>query len=194
MGGRAVPMTEPMKPPRPFRLPTFVRKVRTAVRVSVPGLETIEGSIALDPRAEGHDGPQTLLERLNDDDRFIPVQRTGERDVMLVNPHDIETLEPLSNVPESLVVPPAFGARHEERVRVRFMSGRQVEGTLRYALPGDFNRVSDFMNGPDDFFALHLAHGVVLVNKRRVSLTRLYERSPKPAAGEDAPPATGTDG
>jgi hypothetical protein len=175
-------------------IPEFVRKVRTSVRVSLPGLDFVEGFLSLAPRAEYHDGPQTVLERLNTSDRFVPIQRTGERDVLLVNPFDIEMVEPISNVPESLVVPPAFRITHEERVRVRFMSGRQVEGILRFELPDELNRVSDFLNGDEDFFALHLAHGIALVNKRRVSLTRLYQQSPKPARGGADGEATGTEG
>uniref|UniRef100_A0A832I303 Uncharacterized protein n=1 Tax=Eiseniibacteriota bacterium TaxID=2212470 RepID=A0A832I303_UNCEI len=182
-----------MKPPRPLPIPEYVRKVRTAVRVALPGLDLLEGFISLAPRAEHHDGPQTILERLNGPDRFVPIQRSGERDVMLVNPLDIESVEPLGNVPLTLVLPPAFRITHEERVRVRFMSGRQVEGVLRFELPDELNRVSDFLNADEDFFALHLAHGTLLVNKRRISLTRLYEASPRPARGERSAPATGTD-
>jgi hypothetical protein len=93
-----------------------------------------------------------------------------------------------------LIVPPAFRITHEERVRVRFMSGRLLEGTLRFELPDELNRVSDFLNAEEDFFALHLPHGIALVNKRRVSHTRLYEQSPKPTRSSEGAEATGTDG
>jgi hypothetical protein len=79
-----------MKPPRPLPIPEYVRKVRTSVRVSLPGTDVVEGFLSLAPQAEYHDGPQTVLERLNAAERFLPIQRTGERDVLLLNPRDIE--------------------------------------------------------------------------------------------------------
>lgn len=165
--------------------PEYVRKVRVSVRILLPGQDPVEGFVSLDPSAERHQGPQTLLERLNRGDRVLPVLRGGERDVLLVNPLDVEVVEALANVPAELVVPPTYLVTHEERVRVRFMSGRMVEGTLRFELPNELNRVSDFMNADDDFFSLAGPHGILLVNKRRVSTTRLYEESPRPGQARE---------
>ena len=45
-----------------------------------------------------------------------------------------------------------------------------------------FNRVSDFMNSPEDFFPLATSDGVYLVNKSRVREIQLFLTSPRPAA------------
>ena len=78
------------------------------------------------------------------------------------------------------VCPPTYSVTREERVSVRFRSGLELEGLLRMELPEMLNRASDFLNGPEDFFALMTADGVVLVNKRAVFDTRVYESSPLP--------------
>lgn len=46
-------------------MPEYVAKLRARVRIGRPGEETIEGVVALAPRARFHDGPETILERLN---------------------------------------------------------------------------------------------------------------------------------
>jgi len=169
-----------MKPHRSHESPVFVDKVRVAVRIVLPTQEPLEGFVSLAPRAEFHDGPETLLERFNSGDRVIPVQRNGERDVLLLNPQDIESVTGMSRKAHELIAPESFRITNEERVRIHFMSGRQIEGMLRFELPDDLNRVSDFLNRGEDFFVLHAVNGVVLVNKRRVSTARLYQQSPRP--------------
>jgi hypothetical protein len=190
-----------MKPLRKHDSPCFVEKVRAAVRIALPSQQPLEGFVSLAPTAEFHGGAETLLERFNSGDRVIPVQRNGEKDVLLLNPHDIESVSSMSRTAQDLMAPEPFRITHEERVRVIFMSGRQIEGVLRFALPDDLNRVSDYLNRDEDFFVLHTPGGTVLVNKRRVSTTRLYQQSPRPlqlvkdnAEAEPETPAGGEAG
>jgi hypothetical protein len=51
-------------------------------------------------------------------------------------------------------------------------------------LPDEFSRVSDFLNFPEDFFALETERGPVLVSKEHVVCLLPHERPP--AAPEPA--------
>jgi hypothetical protein len=78
------------------------------------------------------------------------------------------------------VRPPTFHVTREERAEVRFTNGGAIAGLLQMELPEMYNRASDFLNGPDDFFPLTTDDGVYLVNKLRLRETVLFEASPLP--------------
>lgn len=163
----------------------YVRKLRVAVTVSQAGDEPFEGLIALALRAQFHGGPETLLERLNAADRVIPVERSGENDVVLFNRLEIEWVLPGPDVTVDLLGPRPFRVTREERVRLRLRSGDELDGLLQMELPDYLNRISDFMNGPEHFFPLLTERGVALVNKLAVLSMRLYEGSPEPVADHE---------
>lgn len=175
-------------------MPRYVEKLRVAVRVWLPHEPPMDGTFALGPQAEFHPGPETLLERVNVRDRVIPFQREKDAAVLLINRLDIEWVEPGRGVPEKLVWPPAWQITREERVHVRTSGGRDLSGRILIELPEDLNRASDFLNTPDDFFALVTTDGVRLVNKCRLVSTRVFESSPRPvtydAARADETPAS----
>ena len=55
-------------------------------------------------------------------------------------------------------------------------------------LPEHLNRISDFLNLPEDFFVLVRPRSILLLNKARLASARLFESSPRPLK------RTGTDG
>ena len=61
-----------------MQLAVPVRQVSVTV-LSTDGIWS-EGHLFLRPLAENHTGPETVLDRLNDRDEFLPVQLPGERD------------------------------------------------------------------------------------------------------------------
>lgn len=158
----------------------YVDKLRVVALVSEPGEEAVEGVFALNPQAQFHDGPETLLERLNSTDRVIPFQRSEDDAVLLLNRLEIEWVLPAPNESKELICPQTYRVTREEHIRVRLRSGEALEGLLRMELPEWFNRASDFLNGPEHFFPLVTERGVVLVNKLCVLSTRLFETSPEP--------------
>jgi hypothetical protein len=166
-------------------LAEYIPKLRVAVRIAQPHHEPTSGFLSLAPRAEFHDGPETLLERLNTRDRMIPFTRQADNAVVLISRLELEWVAVAPGVSEDWICPPTFAVTREERVLVRFRSGEQVDGLLRMELPEMVNRASDFLNGPEDFFALVTADGVRLVNKHAVLDTRVYESSPLPIARLD---------
>lgn len=166
-------------------MPEFIPKLRVAVRIAQPGQEPTAGFFSLAPQAEFHEGPETVLERLNVRDRVIPFQRHSDSAMILLSRLELEWVAIGPSVNEDWICPPTFAITREERVRVRFKSGEEIEGLLRMELPELVNRASDFLNGQDDFFALVTSDGVRLVNKLAVLDTRVFESSPLPVGHVD---------
>lgn len=163
------------------RVPEYVEKLRIGVEIVTASGERLAGSIAVLPVAAFHDGPETLLDRLNAGDRVFPLEGGAPGGgVLLVNPHDVECVHPAPGTELELVRREHVGPPRAERVRVRLRSGTELEGLVRFELPPGFNRISDFLNGPEDFYALDTPDGVWIVHKGLVSSTRLFQESPRP--------------
>lgn len=165
---------------------SFIEKLRVAVQISISSGPALTGGMAVLPVSEHHVGPETLLDRLNASQRMFPLEGSAEGGVVLINPLDVEVVRPAEGTPPILICTASYGTTREERVRVRMMSGVEIEGVVRFELPEGLNRVSDYMNCLEDFFALDAHDGVCLVNKRLMSTIRLFHGSPKPAP--PAPP------
>ena len=104
--------------------------------------------------------------------------------VRLVARLDIEWVSPNPGVDYRLIGPTTFRVTHQERVLVRLKSGDSLDGVIQMGLPEGLNRVSDFLNGGDDFFPIATAQGVFLVNKHAVRDVTLFEPSPLPLRRE----------
>lgn len=163
-------------------MPEFVAKVRTLVSYARPGEAPVFGVISLGISARLHDGPETILERLNAGERVIPFESPDGGTVMLVTRQDLLWVAPRPGTDPKLVGPGTFLVTRQEGVRVRLDGGETLEGVLQMELPEGFNRVSDFLNGPEDFFPLATPDGAYLVNKNRVREVQLFRASPRPLA------------
>ena len=173
------PITAAMDGSYGSRIPEYVQKLRVGVEVATSTGPRLTGWIAVSPASAFHDGPESLLDRLNSGDQVFPLEG-GEAGVLLVNPADVEWVKPEEGTIEELVRREAIGPTREERVRLRFRSGAELEGLLCFELPPNLNRVSDFLNGAEPFYALETMDGLFLVHKRNVCTTRLFQDSPRP--------------
>lgn len=162
--------------------PGYVTKIRVPVRIARAHETPLDGVICLSPSAAVRPGPETILERLNSSDRVIPVEPLAGDGMRLVARLDIEWVAPNPGVDYRMIGPATFRVTHQERVIVRLRSGDSLEGVIQMELPEGYNRVSDFVNGEDDFFPLATALGVHLVNKHAVREIALFEPSPLPLA------------
>lgn len=160
------------------RIAEYVEKQRVGVDIATTSGATLSGWMAVSPVAAFHDGPETLLDRLNSGDRVFPLE--GAEGVLLVNPLDVERVRPDDDTAPELIRPESYGPAREERIRVIFRSGAELEGIVRFELPVGLNRVSDYLNGPEDFYPLDTPEGVWIVHKRLVCSTRLFQESPRP--------------
>ncbi len=155
----------------------YIEKIKVPVHIALLGEAAAAGSLSLAPYAEMHEGPETLLERLNTPTRVVPFHRTEDDAILLVNRVAIEWVSAGPEVQPIHVRPPAFMFTREERVRVRLIGGAAFEGVLAMELPQESNRTSDFLNSDEDFFPLTSPRGTLLVNKRRVLEVRVYGAS-----------------
>lgn len=155
----------------------YVEKIAVAVQLALRGESAISGVLSLAPHAEHHDGPETLLERLDLPTRIIPFRRASDDAMLLVNRAAIDWVCAGPDVEARLIRPSAFMFTREEKVLVRLIGGATFEGVLAMEAPQEFNRASDFLNGEEDFFPLTTASGTLLVNKRRVLEVRVYGAS-----------------
>ena len=160
-----------MSLPQPESLSPSAFKYRLPLTLSIVGGPPVAGWISLSRHSELRRGPQTLLERLNDKVRVLPVVHSEV--THLVNRMLIEWAEAAPGVDSTLVGPAAFLVTREEHAIVRLRSGRLLEGIIAMEMPENFNRTSDFINGTEDFFALRSGPRTLLVNKRRVREVRL---------------------
>ncbi|HEV2105726.1 MAG TPA: hypothetical protein VGU27_08345, partial [Candidatus Eisenbacteria bacterium] len=153
-------------------------KLQVVVQLAYVGEAAADGSFWLAPQSPQHDGPETLLERLNREERNLPFRR-GENDVRLVTRSRIAWVRPGAGVKAALVRPPAFAITRAEPVRVRLVDGTMFDGVLAMEMPQEFNRASDFLNRDEDFFVLTSPSGTVILNKLHVLETQVFEAPPQ---------------
>lgn len=147
----------------------YVEKIRVPVRVALRGEQPVEGFLSLAPQAEMHEGPETILERMNEISRFVPFIRASDDVCVLLTRRHIEYVEAGHDVDVALVRPLAFRTTREERVTVRLLGGAaRFDGVIAMEQPDEFNRTSDYLNGDEDFFPLLMTAGTLLMNKWRV--------------------------
>lgn len=160
----------------------YIDKIRVPVRVARLGLPPEPGLLSLSRQAELHDGPETLLERLNAPTHVVPFQLAGDGTVLLLTRTHIEWVEADADVDQRLVHTATWRPTREESVRVRVASGEVFEGILPIEMPDSLNRASDYLNGEIEFFPVRLAGATRLVNKLRVIDVLVHDAAPMPRA------------
>jgi hypothetical protein len=171
-----------------FSAPGYIEKLLLPARVVMPGLEELAGAFALSAASPCRVGPESLLELLNTPARVLPVIRDSDEAVLLVTRLAIDWVEVAAGVDPAWIRPPAYMVTREELVEVRMVNGRRVEGRMTMELPDHLNRISDFLNLPDEFFPLVTRTATLLINKAHVAGARLYVGSPRPVgAPADGP-------
>jgi hypothetical protein len=161
-------------------VPEFLEKERIPVRISLTGEDPMDGELSLAPIAEAHDGPESVLDILNGPARFVPFTRTEDQKVLLLSRANVNWVVTGPGVDPRRACPANFLVTREESVHVTFTDGRGIDGLIQMELPEGMNRASDFLNCPEEFFALRSRIGVVLVNKVRVRDVLVHEPSPAP--------------
>ena len=152
-----------------------IPKRKVAVRIRLTSGEGLEGEVFLDFIDPVHRGDQTLLDMLNKDALWFPVATAAG--VQVVNRFQVLTVEPGDGVEVGLVRRDSSAVFRRERVSLE-IGDRTVTGQIAMDLPDEFSRVSDFLNFPQNFFALETDHGPRLVAKRHVLSLRALEAPP----------------
>jgi hypothetical protein len=155
---------------------SVIPKRRVAVKLRLHTGEERGGSIFLDFIDVIHRGEQTLLDKFNDDYPWFAF--SAQSGIEIVNRDLITQVEPGAGVSAELVRKENSPVFRMESVTVHLADGRRVEGRIAMDLPDEFSRVSDFLNFPQNFFALETSQGPILVSKRHVKTLLPHEEPP----------------
>jgi CheY-like chemotaxis protein len=136
---------------------------------------SFEGTLFLHLSAESHDGPETVLDRLNKPDLFMVLGVADDNPVVILNKAQILRVDL-----------PAEAGQHEagdlfpvadvEHVRVRLINGDRLDGTVRVEGPVGRQRLSDLLNAQPAFVPLQGPARLHLLQKRFIS--RVSPRKP----------------
>ncbi len=158
-----------------------IPKRRIDVLVRLENGDTVAGGAFLNYIDAIHRGEQTLLDKLNDDFTWFPINGDDD-DVELLNRRHVVLVQPGPDVPPELVHPDLEreGGEHfrREGVTLRLGSDLMIEGRIPMNLPEEFSRISDFLNFPQDFFVVETPDGPVLVSKVHVISLTPHENPP----------------
>jgi len=129
---------------------------------------TFEGTLFLHLSAESHDGPETVLDRLNTPNRFMVLGVADDGPVVILNKAQIIRVDLPIEVGRK-EAGEAIPVADVESVRVRLINGEQLDGTIRVEGPVGRQRLSDFLNMPDAFLPLQGSAHLHLLQKRFIS-------------------------
>jgi DNA-binding response OmpR family regulator len=127
---------------------------------------TFEGSLFLHLTAESHDGPETILDRLNTPDRFLVLSVADDSPVVLLNKAQIIRVDVPSEAGPPEAAAPVATVEH---VRVRLINGEQLDGTVRVEGPEGRHRLSGILNAQPAFLPLQGSSRLHLLQKRFIS-------------------------
>lgn len=119
-----------------------------------------EGVIFLSPLSTTHEGAQTPLELFNEPVPFFAF-RKAEGSFSLVNKASVGHLRFQPGAASSLL-------GHPLEVRIVFLGGETLQGTLTLAAPEGKGRLQDFLNDQRGFFLLDCGAAHYLVNPRLI--------------------------
>jgi hypothetical protein len=143
--------------PDTFRVP----KQRTPVEVLLADGTARRCAVFLGTQSEHHDGPERVLDLLEEGGEFFPLHDDSLAGVTLLARDAIAAVR---------VAPWAEAAELpiEHPVAVYLTCGRAIEGVVSFAAAPNRARVVDHLNEAQRFFVLQEPLTVSLVNKRHV--------------------------
>ena len=163
----------------------YIPKRRIPVTLWSSQLQGLAGWVFLDLDAAGN-RHQTVLGKLNESSRFLPVAVGDEGRIQLVNKRRLARLTAGRQVIQSDVFARGFQPWREEDAEISLDDGTQLSGRVWMPLQRETQRISDFMNqSGGDFFALVTPVGVHLVNTGAVIAIKLSESAGAPLAVGD---------
>jgi len=151
-----------------MQLAVPVRQVRVAV-LSTDGIWST-GSLFLNPLAANHSGSETVLDRLNDQELFLPVQLPGERSITLLHKtHIVRLVVEEAQPGDALTEDQENLSGRIEPVHCTVAQGQPLSGWLSVQAPEWKARLSDYVNNlPGTFFPLYADDALHLINKHAV--------------------------
>jgi len=166
-----------------------IPKRRIPVTLWSEHLQGVQASLFLDLDASGN-RHQTVLEKLNESARFLPVAVGGDGRIHLFNKRHLARVTAGRQVVQSDVFARGFLPWREEEAEIALHDGTHIVGKVWMPLQRETQRLSDFMNQHEwEFFAVLTPIAVHLVNAAAVVGVELAESAGAPLApfDEDLP-------
>jgi hypothetical protein len=160
----------------------YIPKRRIPVTLWASAVQGVSGQLFLDldPHGNRH---QTVVEKLNESARFVPVAVGDEGRIHLFNKARLVRVTVGRPVVQTDVFARGFQPWREEPAEVLLADGLVLEGRVWSPLQRDTQRLSDFMNQQGgQFFVLLGGSGIHLVNARLVVRMVLQESAGAPLA------------
>ena len=169
----------------------YIPKRRIPVTLWSGPVQGVQGHVFLDldPTGSRH---QTVIERLNESARFLPVAIGEEGRIHLFNKSRLTRVTVGRQVLQSDVYTRGFEPWREEDAEILMNDGLALAGRVWTPLSRESQRLSDFMNQQGgQFFVLLTPSGLHLVNAPAVVEMKLSESMGAPlASNEPFAPAT----
>ena len=164
----------------------YIPKRRIPVTLWSGHLLGLQGGVFLDLDASGN-RHQTVLGKLNESSRFLPVAVGDEGRIQLINKRRLSRLTTGRQVIQSDVFARGFQPWREEEAEVVLDDGTSIEGRIWMPLQRETQRLSDFMNQREgDFVALVTPIAVHLINSGSVVAVLLRESAGAPLGAFDS--------
>ena len=162
----------------------YIPKRRIPVTLWSDDLDGVAGQIFLDLDSSGN-RHQTILEKLNESARFLPVAMGEEGRIHLFNRARLTRVVPAKHVLHSDVFTRGFEPWREERAELVLTDGAHLSGRVWMPLERETQRLSDFMNQTGaGFFVLITLTGLHLVSAASVVEMELSESAGAPLSAE----------
>jgi len=164
----------------------YIPKRRIPVTLWSGHLLGLQGWVFLDLDASGN-RHQTVLGKLNESSRFLPVAVGDDGRIQLINKRRLSRLTTGRQVIQSDVFARGFQPWREEEAEVVLDDGTSIEGRIWMPLQRETQRLSDFMNQREgDFVALVTPIAVHLINSGSVVAVLLRESAGAPLGAFDS--------
>ena len=120
---------------------------------------SFEGTLSLHLNAEKHQGTETVLDRLNDQNLFLPLRVPGDLPVVFLNKNQIVRVD----------VSHEEGAPVDPEHVAELINGEPLQGIVRIDGPSGRRRLSDFLNTQPAFLPLVGSERLHLLHKRFIA-------------------------
>jgi hypothetical protein len=144
------------------------RAVFVEVHLREVGVRRLEIFLAEQGRRDPR--PESVVDRFEDDELFLPGRDADTDAWMLVNKDAIVWASVPVQAATLSLDEELFD--HRRAIQVELMGGALVEGDLLYSAPGDRARSVDYLNRPGRFLRMYFEDGLALVNKRWIICAR----------------------
>jgi hypothetical protein len=142
-------------------------KRRTEAVVTLGSGESVRGYFFTEGGTAHHEGPQRIIDLLNDEAGFFPfeIKAVGGARTVLHNRSHVITVAVFD---EESRRDPGYDVAARRQVSLLLTNGRRVEGTVRIYRPEGRDRVSDWTRQPETFRYIESDAATFIVNAAHV--------------------------